>query len=86
METIKAVVGDGEIFEPSARAHEIVAFGSGGVSQSVPASVPGPGYIWIEGSYDEFGNWHEGYWALPPYVGAYWVTPRFIGGHFYAGY
>jgi hypothetical protein len=47
---------------------------------------PGPGYTWIEGYYDEFGNWYEGYWALPPYVGAYWVAPRFIGSHYYAGY
>ncbi|HZT30041.1 MAG TPA: hypothetical protein VFA33_09170 [Bryobacteraceae bacterium] len=47
---------------------------------------PGPGYLWIEGYYDGFGNWNEGYWALPPYAGAYWVAPRFLGGHFYAGY
>ena len=47
---------------------------------------PGPGYVWIAGYYDEFGNWYEGYWALPPYAGAYWVAPRFAGRHFYAGY
>ncbi len=47
---------------------------------------PGPGYIWIDGYYDEFGNWMEGYWALPPYTGAYWVAPRFVDRHFYAGY
>jgi hypothetical protein len=47
---------------------------------------PGPGYVWIEGYYDEFGNWYDGYWELPPYVGAYWVAPRFYSGHFYAGY
>lgn len=47
---------------------------------------PGPGYVWIEGYYDEFGNWYEGYWALPPYTGAYWVAPRFAGGHFFGGY
>jgi len=61
----------------------------------VPAAVavnayqppcPGPGYVWIDGYYDEFGNWYDGYWALPPYAGAYWIAPRFTGGRFYAGY
>ena len=47
---------------------------------------PGPRYVWIEGYYDESGNWYEGYWALRPYAGAYWVAPRFTGGHFQAGY
>jgi hypothetical protein len=47
---------------------------------------PGPGYVWIEGYYDEFNNWYDGYWALPPYAGAYWVAPRFNGGHFATGY
>ena len=47
---------------------------------------PGPGYVWIAGYRDGFGNWYEGYWALPPYVGAYWVAPRFVVGHFYPGY
>jgi len=47
---------------------------------------PGPGYIWIEGYYDEYGDWYEGYWALPPYAGAYWIAPRIVSGHFHAGY
>ncbi len=47
---------------------------------------PGPGYVWIDGYYDQFGNWYAGYWALPPYAGAYWMAPRFNGGRFYAGY
>ncbi len=47
---------------------------------------PGPGYIWVAGYYDAYGNWIDGYWAVPPYVGAYWVAPRLAGGHFYAGY
>ena len=71
-----------------------VQFG-GPAPVAVPAPVainayqppcPGPGYVWIEGYYDEYGNWYDGYWALPPYVGAFWVAPRFFGGHFYAGY
>ena len=57
----------------------------------VPANAyrppcPGPGYVWVGGYYDEFGNWYGGYWTLPPHAGAYWVAPRFTGGHFYAGY
>jgi hypothetical protein len=47
---------------------------------------PGPGYVWIDGYYDGYGRWFDGYWAAPPYEGAYWVAPRNFGGHFYAGY
>ncbi len=47
---------------------------------------PGPGYVWIEGYYDAYGNWYDGYWALPPYAGAYWIAPRMNTGHFVAGY
>src|SRR5260370_26774290 len=47
---------------------------------------PGPGYVWIDGYNDAYGNWSDGYWASPPYAGAYWVAPRYYGGHFYTGY
>lgn len=47
---------------------------------------PGPGYVWIDGYYDAYGNWFDGYWALPPYAGAYWIAPRLYGGRFYSGY
>jgi hypothetical protein len=47
---------------------------------------PGPGYVWVPGYYDAYGNWIDGYWTMPPYVGAYWIAPRLVGGHFYAGY
>ena len=47
---------------------------------------PGPGYLWIEGYYDAYDNWIEGYWELPPYSGAYWVAPRRLEGRFIAGY
>src|SRR5262249_21898348 len=47
---------------------------------------PGAGYVWVDGYYDGYGNWFDGYWALPPYAGAYWVAPRFSDGRFYAGY
>lgn len=49
-------------------------------------ACPGPGYIWIDGYNDEYGNWIDGYWSLPPYAGAYWIAPRFYGGRFFAGY
>jgi hypothetical protein len=66
-----------------------------GVQIGTPAPVvvrdyrppcPGPGYVWIDGNYDAYGNWIGGYWALPPYAGAYWVAPRIDAGHFVAGY
>jgi hypothetical protein len=47
---------------------------------------PGPGYVWVDGYYDGYGNWFNGYWAVPPYAGAYWVAPRAYGGRFYSGY
>jgi hypothetical protein len=47
---------------------------------------PGPGYVWIDGYTDAYGNWINGYWSLPPYAGAYWVAPNFVGGRFIAGY
>jgi hypothetical protein len=74
-----------------------VQFGSPGYYEAGPAAVPvgvtgyrppcpGPGYVWIDGYYDGYGNWVGGYWARPPYSGAYWVAPRFSRGHFGAGY
>lgn len=47
---------------------------------------PGPGYVWVDGYNDGYGNWVDGYWSLPPYAGAYWVAPRYFGGRFTAGY
>src|SRR5215467_3127477 len=47
---------------------------------------PGAGYVWVDGYYDGYGNWLDGYWALPPYAGAYRVAPRFVEGRFYPGY
>ena len=55
-------------------------------AQAYRAPCPGPGYFWLDGYYDEFGNWYAGYWALPPYVGAYWIAPRFASGRFFTGY
>ena len=78
-----------------AETHVAIGVQFGGPRVAVAAPVvmdayrppcPGPGYIWIDGYYDEYGNWFDGYWDLPPYVGAYWIAPRFYGGHFYAGY
>src|SRR5579864_6142117 len=47
---------------------------------------PGPGYVWVDGYNDGYGNWVNGYWAQPPYSGAYWVGPSYAGGRFVAGY
>ncbi len=47
---------------------------------------PGPGYVWINGYYDGYGNWFDGYWAMPPYAGSYWVAPRYYGGRYFTGY
>ncbi len=47
---------------------------------------PGPGYVWIDGYRDGYGQWFNGYWAMPPYAGAYWIGPRLVGRHFYPGY
>src|SRR5262249_53740204 len=47
---------------------------------------PGAGYVWVDGYYDGYGNWFDGYWALPPYAGAYRGAPRFVEGRFYPGY
>ena len=63
----------------------VVVPGPAAVSVYQPPS-PGPGYVWIDGYYDAYGNWCAGYWTLPPYAGSYWIAPRFTGGHFYAGY
>jgi len=56
------------------------------VVNSYQPPAPGPGYVWIPGYYDQYGNWYEGYWALPPYTGAYWIAPAYNSGHFIAGY
>jgi hypothetical protein len=69
-----------------------VQFGAPHYYQPAPVAAayrppcPGPGYVWVDGYYDGYGNWSNGYWAMPPYAGAYWVAPRYNGGHFFAGY
>src|SRR5215831_10234904 len=72
-----------------------VHVGAPGYYRPAPAPVvvtayrppcPGPGYMWVDGYYDGYGNWFNGYWAMPPYAGAYWVAPRYFGGRFFAGY
>jgi hypothetical protein len=56
------------------------------VAVAYRAASPGPGYVWVDGYYDEYGAWYEGYWTLPPYTGAYWMAPRYDGGRFVAGF
>ncbi len=72
-----------------ARTHVSIGVQIGGgpvVVNSYRPPYPGPGYVWIDGYYDGYGNWYDGYWALPPYAGAFWVAPRHYGGHFYTGH
>ena len=45
--------------------------------------------MWLEGYWYPVGNryeWHNGYWARPPYSGARWVGPQYDGGRFFEGY
>ena len=72
-----------------------VQFGAPGYYGAAPVAprvvayrppCPGPGYVWVDGYRDGYGNWFDGYWAVPPYTGAYWVAPRFSDGRYYAGY
>jgi hypothetical protein len=42
-------------------------------------AAPGPGYVWISGSWvwhDQW-TWEHGHWARPPYRGAVWVPPHY---------
>jgi len=84
------LVAGGSLF---AETHFSIGVNVGGPRYYAPAPVvayrpacPGPGYVWVDGYNDGYGNWINGYWSLPPYAGAYWVAPRFVGGRFIAGY
>ena len=84
------LVAGGSMF---AQTRFSIGINFGGPRYAPPVAVaayrpvaPGPGYIWVDGYTDEYGNWVDGYWALPPYAGAYWVAPRYYGGRFVAGY
>jgi len=45
----------------------------------VPAG-PGPGFIWIGGSWVWRGHWvwEAGRWGRPPHPGAVWVSHRYV--------
>jgi hypothetical protein len=43
-------------------------------------SMPGPGYVWIDGYQHWNGQryeWHRGEWTRPPRERAVWVAPRY---------
>ncbi|MBN1335257.1 MAG: hypothetical protein JXB39_04805 [Deltaproteobacteria bacterium] len=46
-----------------------------------------PGWMWVEGWYDEYGYWHPGYWvpvrSRPGYVWVhgYWNGPMYMEGY-----
>ena len=87
---VMMLVAGGSMF---AQTRFSVGINFGGPRYAPPVAVaayrpmaPGPGYVWVDGYTDEYGNWVDGYWALPPYAGAYWVAPRYYSGRFVAGY
>ncbi len=50
--------------------------------------APGPGYIWITGTWvwSDHWVWQRGYWTRPPRAGAVWVPGRYAyhnGAHVY---
>lgn len=51
------------------------------------APAPRPGWVWVEGHYDEDGNWIPGYWRpafdRPGYV---WVPGHWNGAVYVDGY
>ena len=49
-----------------------------GIGAPVVASrpfSPGPGYTWVDGYYDPYGAWMNGYWA--PAVASFGFAPRY---------
>ena len=49
------------------------------VRETVVVAAPGPGYVWIAGSWIWYGNnwrWYGGHWAQPPHPQAHWITGR----------
>ena len=49
-----------------------------GIGAPVVASrpfSPGPGYTWVDGYYDAYGDWINGYWAPP--VASFGFAPRY---------
>ena len=57
-----------------------------GIGAPVVASrpfSPGPGYTWVDGYYDPYGNWINGYWAPP--VASFGYAPRY-DNRFYGGF
>jgi hypothetical protein len=76
------LVAGGSLF---AETHFSVGVNLGGPGYYGPPRVavaayrppcPGPGYAWVDGYRDGYGNWSDGYWA----------APRYYGGGYYNGY
>jgi hypothetical protein len=44
--------------------------------------APGPGYVWVPGSWEWRGRWVwvGGYWAFPPSPGGIWVDAYWVRG------
>ena len=74
-------------------ADVFVRFGPPPPPREVVIARPGPGYVWVPGSYRFAGGryvWARGYWALPPRPHAVWVPGYWqhrSGGHIWiSGY
>ena len=52
--------------------------------QDTIVAAPGPGFVWIGGSWAWGGghwHWDSGHWARPPHPGAVWVPHRYYSRH-----
>jgi hypothetical protein len=50
------------------------------LEDTVVGVAPGPGYVWVGGSWGWHGNrwaWDHGRWDRPPHAGAHWEGGRY---------
>ena len=52
-----------------------VGIGIGAPVVAARPFYPGPGYTWVDGYYDPYGDWINGYWAPP--VASLGFAPRY---------
>lgn len=78
-----AVGGLGLAATPAHAAQFGVYIGAGQAAYVPPS--PGPGYQWVAGYYDGYGNWVPGQWVYaggPAYYGAYYGGGYYGGGYY----
>lgn len=54
-----------------------VGIGIGAPVVAARPYAPGPGYTWVDGYYDPYGQWINGYWAPP--VASFGFAPQYGG-------